>query len=265
MKLKSVLLLIALNLFVLNSFGAVCEDENFSTHVSGESQCLVMRQYGSGAPEVMVVWLHGDVSTGGPANYHFRDAERFSRERYADKVVSVALVRPGYEDGAGNKSTVAFLHSARRDHYTKVNLIEVGTAIERLKDKFKPKRVVVVGHSGGAVTFAALLGIKPDLADAAVLVGCACDFEVWRAGRRPLALSENPMKWVASININTRVIALTGELDDNTFPRNVESYVAALQGRKIDAEFRLLGGYGHNESFRSPEVFRAVQSLLTAK
>lgn len=73
------------------------------------------------------------------------------------------------------------------------------------------------------------------------------------------------MKWVSTISRNARVIALTGELDDNTLPRIAESWVEALQANSVNAEFKLLGGYTHNTSFRSPEVFRAIQEFLLAK
>jgi pimeloyl-ACP methyl ester carboxylesterase len=256
------LLFALLHLVFTGAWAATCEKEDFITFVSGESQCLVMRQFGNPTPTTLVVWLHGDLSNGGPANYHFPHAERFSQKPYASQVLSVALVRPGYADGAGNESSVAFFHSQRRDHYTKVNLLEVGAAIERLKSKFKPKRVVVVGHSGGAITFASLLGLKPSLIDAAVLVGCPCDFDVWRSGRQPLAQSENPMTWVARVRPDVKVAALTGSNDDNTFPKTAESYIDALKKRQIDAVFKLLPDYSHNGSFTSPEVFKTVADFL---
>ena len=51
-----------------------CPNEDFETTVSGQEECLLMRRYGSAAPATMLVWLHGNVSTGGPANSHFRVA-----------------------------------------------------------------------------------------------------------------------------------------------------------------------------------------------
>ena len=83
-------------------------------------------------------------------------------------VAAVALVRPGYPDGAGESSGVAALHAGRNDHYTKENVEEVGAALARLRERAGAKRLVVVGHSGGAATTAILLGMKPGLIDAAV-------------------------------------------------------------------------------------------------
>lgn len=247
------------------AFANVCETEDFEQKVSGVAQCLQMRRYGALEPEAMVVWLHGDVSSGGPANYHFPYAQQLAREDFAGKVLSVALVRPGYPDGSGASSGVAESSNGRSDHYTRENLAEVGAAIERLRTRFKPARVVVAGHSGGAATTASLIGMKPGLIDAALLVSCPCDLVAWRAGRRAWSKSENPLTWIDKIEPTTRVIALTGEKDDNTQPDLARNYVEALRARQIDASFQLVPGENHNSTFRPPHTFAAIQRLLSVK
>ncbi|MEP6739655.1 MAG: alpha/beta fold hydrolase [Caldimonas sp.] len=246
-------------------FGATCEAEDFELKVSGASQCLLMRRFGPTEPQTMIVWLHGDVSSGGPADYHFAAAKKAAQEFAADKVLSVALVRPGYSDGSGESSSVAFTQSGRSDHYTKDNIGEVGAAIERLRNRFKPSRVIVVGHSGGAATTAVLLGMKPGLIDAAVLVSCPCELVAWRSGRREWSRSENPIKWADRVDPAVHVIALTGEKDDNTLPDLARGYVQALQARHVDAVFRALPDETHNGAFRSPAVLESVRSLLVRK
>ena len=129
-------------------FADICKTDDFETHVSGASECLIMRRFGTTEPEAMMVWLHGDVSSGGPANYHFAIAERAAREFSASKTLSVAIVRPGYPDGNGSSSTVSPAQSGRSDHYTKENVAEVATAIEHLKKQFSPRKVIVIGPFG---------------------------------------------------------------------------------------------------------------------
>ncbi|MDO8930811.1 MAG: hypothetical protein Q7U97_00310, partial [Rhodocyclaceae bacterium] len=53
----------------------------------------------------MVVWLHGNVSSGGPANSHFRIAQKAATDFAAENVLALALVRPGYPDGTGESSS----------------------------------------------------------------------------------------------------------------------------------------------------------------
>jgi pimeloyl-ACP methyl ester carboxylesterase len=224
-----------------------------------------MRRYGPPEPEAMIVWLHGDVSSGGPANYHFAIARDAAAELAQLKVLSVALVRPGYPDGSGESSSVSFLNAGRADHYTSENLAEVGAAIERLRTHFKPKTLVLVGHSGGAATGAVLLGMRPGLIDAAVLVACPCDLVAWRSGRREWGRSENPFKWVGRVSAPTKVVALTGARDDNTLPELARSYVDALRSRGVEAQFFILPDDTHNSAFRSPEVLKAVRQLLAPR
>jgi predicted esterase len=244
------------------AIAATCSTEDFTRHVNGESECLLMQRYGSQEPDTLLVWLHGDLSAGGPANDHFALAER-SATIFADKnVMAVAIVRPGYPDGSGESSTAAFLHGGRADHYTKENLNQVGTAIERLKTHYKPRQVITIGQSGGAATVAVLLGMKPALIDGAILVSCPCDMTVWRQGRRPWVRSEDPVKWIGSISNATRVIALTGDRDSNAYPELAKRYVAALKARGIDASFKEVPGAEHNDAIRSEQVIAAIRELL---
>lgn len=243
--------------------GGACGDEDFATVVAGSSGCLVMRKYGfSGpsSPRTMVVWLHGDLSAGGPANYHFPLAEQAATEFAAEKVLSVALVRPGYQDGSGNYSAGNCYR--RLDSYTRENITEIGTAIERLRQHFKPNRVILVGDSGGAAIAAVLLGMQPKLAEGAILVGCPCDLVRWRGNRRPWSASENPLTWADKVPPATDVIVLTGAEDTNTVPVLGLFYADVLKARGVRATFRMIPDTTHEETIASPAVTAALRSLL---
>jgi pimeloyl-ACP methyl ester carboxylesterase len=245
-----------------SAFAEPCSTEISDTKVTGVSQCLLIKQYGPADPTVLLIWLHGDVSDGGPANFHFPLAQKAAEDFAADKVLSVAIVRPGYPDGSGESSTVSFSQSGRSDHYTKENIEEVGAAIEKLRFKYKPKSLIIVGHSGGAATAAVLLGMKPQLADAAVLVACPCELVSWRSGRRAWSRSQNPSGWIDKVSTSTKVVALTGTKDDNTSPDLAKIYVDLLKSRGVDAIFRPIVNSTHRSAFISPEVFDAISNLL---
>lgn len=241
---------------------ALCENEDFEQRVNGTSQCLQMRRYGAENPQAMVIWLHGDVSSGGPANYHFLSAQQLAKEDFASKVMSIGLVRPGYPDGDGHTSGVAEGQGGRSDHYTRDNLTEVATAIERLRAKYQPARLIVAAHSGGAASTASIIGIKPGLIDTALLVSCPCDTVAWRSGRRAWNKSENPTNWIDKIAPTTQVIAMTGEKDDNTIPDLARNYVEALRARQIDARFVLIPGMDHNNAFKPANTFAVIKEVL---
>jgi len=261
MSMKSLSAILALMMVAAGAHGAPCALEDFETSVSGESECLLMRRYGSLKPTTMVVWLHGNVSTGGPANSHFRIAEEAASDFAAENVLAVALVRPGYPDGTGSASSGN--DNGRADNWPRATIAEIGTAIERLRVKYQASAVVVVGHSGGAAIAAVLLGMKPQLAVAAVLIACPCDLVAWRAGRRGSPWSsENPVQWIDKVGPAARVIALTGSRDGTTDPRLGRSYVDALKTRGIDADFQLVPDAGHIDVLGSPAVLAAVSRLL---
>lgn len=267
MNIRAILSSILLAVISHAVVGAPCEAEDYEQKVSGKDQCLRMRKYGAAAPEVLLVWLHGDVSSGGPANYHFPIAQKAAEKFSASNVLSIALVRPGYPDGSGEISTSSAPLLQRFDHYTEENIAEVAAAIRRLRDKYKPNQLIAIGHSGGAASSALIMGMMPGLLDATILVACPCNLASWRssAGKRPWNHSEDPMKWVDKIDTAVRVIALTGSRDNNTFPEIAESYIQALQAKEINAEFQTLSGENHNSAFRAPEVFDAIQKMITAK
>lgn len=260
------LLLSVISLFFASpTFGAPCNSEDFETSMTGVSECLLIRRYGSGesmSPQTMLVWIHGDVSSGGPATYHFALAERAAARFANEKIVSVALVRPGYPDGSGNESSG--YHNGRSDHYTSENISEVGGVVEKLRLKYKPNIVVLIGHSGGAAIAAVLMGMKPGLAEAAILAACPCELVRWRTHRRgrPWTQSENPIRWVDKVSPSAKVIALTGSNDDNTLPVLAKSYVDALLARGVDASFQVVPDETHNGVFGSAAVFEAIGKII---
>jgi pimeloyl-ACP methyl ester carboxylesterase len=239
-----------------------CDKEDFSIYISGKNECLVMKKFGSDNPKVILIWLHGDISSGGPANYHFRDANIATSKLKDFSPLSAALVRPGYNDGSWHTSSVAEGHGARHDHYTKVNITEVASAIDNLKSYYKPQKTILIGHSGGAAYAANIIGMFPDTAQGAVLVSCPCDLKAWRSGRHPWTASEDPTKWISFIKSTTQVVALTGDGDTNTLPKLAESYVAQLVQRGIQAEFTLLSSTPHNGALASNDVISSLSKMI---
>jgi pimeloyl-ACP methyl ester carboxylesterase len=258
---RTLLLVLALLAGPIPASAALCEVEDFETRVSGQTECLLMRRYGSATPTTMLVWLHGNVSTGGPANSHFRVAQKAAADLAAGHVLSVALVRPGYPDGTGAYSSGS--DNGRIDNWTHAVVAEIGTVIARLRNRFRPQTVILIGHSGGAAIAASLLGMKPELAGAAILIGCPCDMQAWRVGRSRMPWrSEDPMNWVSSVTAGTRVIALTGSLDTTTAPSLAGDYAARLRSHGIAAEFRLVPDAGHVDILGSPTITAAVSELI---
>lgn len=239
-----------------------CGDRTIGEAVPGAGLCLAVQTRGvenAGAAPTLVVMLHGDVSRGGPADYMIPFAEEIGAR---EGVVAVAMIRPGYSDGLGGRSTGST--NNRRDHYTDGNNRAVAEAVQALSAHYGAARTVVLGHSGGAAQVGAAIGRFPDLADAALLVSCPCDVPRWRSmrGRSAWTRSQSPDDFVETVPDAMAVIAVTGGRDDNTSPVLAQDYVAALRARGIDAAFVEAPGRGHGFNGLWPSVRRELDRLI---
>jgi pimeloyl-ACP methyl ester carboxylesterase len=134
-------------------------------------------------------------------------------------------------------------------------------AVRRVRERHGASRVILLGHSGGAATSALILGRKPGVANAAVLVACPCNIGEWRRGRRAWTRSESPHEWAAKVPPRARVIAITGAEDSNTKPELARDYVALLTKRGVDARLVVVPDAEHNAVWGSPQVRDAVAEL----
>lgn len=245
-----------------------CAAPDNETRATGTKECLVLRTYraaGDLTAPTLVAVLHGDVSGGGAARYHFRTAQRIATEWGLANVVAVALVRPGYDDGRGGQSTGD--HYGRRDHYTDRNIDEIAAVIGRLRAHHRAGRVVLIGHSGGAAIAGVAIGRHPGVADAAILVACPCDIDKWRdkRGGRAWGRSLSPSAWADKVPVGTRVVTITGAEDTNTEPVLAADYVARLAKRGVAARAVVVPKATHNSSFRARAVKDAVIELAGSR
>jgi predicted esterase len=247
--------------FTLRAAAAACPPESaIKEYVFGGGLCLVAVTFGAetaGAAPSLVVVVHGDISDGGAATYH----AEFARTLARPGVVAVALNRPGYADAAGRVSEGSTL--GRHDNYTAANVAAVAGAIDALKKHYRARRVIYVGHSGGAAIGGVLIGRRPGLVDGAVLVSCPCDIARWlhERGHPPWTRSLSPDFFIARVPKTTEVVAITGAADDNTFPMLAEDYVARLARRGVAARFVGVAGAGHGFSGVAAATRQAVEML----
>lgn len=238
-------------MFALGSFSTASADETF-----GPLDGFV---FGDG-DQALVIFLHGDISGGGPANYHYRIVT--SAGGGEPDAVIVGLLRPGYDDGAGRQSPGT--NHERRDQYTAENNALVAETIASLIELYQPERTIVVGHSGGAAQLGVVIGRYPGLVDTAILLSCPCDLIRWRDARnaRRFVRSESPIDFVDAIDPSTRIVAMTGVDDENTFPFLAEEYVAAAQANGLEAELILVEGATHWNGKLLYEITKLIKAEI---
>jgi pimeloyl-ACP methyl ester carboxylesterase len=228
-----------------------CAPGNEMNAVPGNGLCFAIETIRGNLDKkvrpTLLVMLHGDVSRGGPADYHIRRLRHF---RNVKNFIFVGMIRPGYYDS--KKRTSQGSNYKRRDNYTSRYILAIGEAIKNLKKLHNARRVVLVGHSGGAAITGVLIGQVHGLVDKAVLISCPCDIERWRRlhGRRAWRRSMSPSWFVSKVRPSTEVIAITGWRDHNTFPQLAGDYIAALKKRGLKAKFIIVSEAGHNLSSR---------------
>lgn len=219
---------------------------------------LSYQAYGPAQARTLAVFLHGDVSSGGPADYMYSYARSFASGRR--DVAAVAILRPGYYDRAGNRSSGS--DNGRRDTFDAGSIRTIAGAIRDLKAKYGAQRVIALGHSAGAGALGVIAGNAGGLLNGVVLVSCPCDVAAWRASRgggRGFS-SLSPVDYISGVPGSTAIVAVTGSGDDNTRPALAEDYVARARAAGRNARVEIVPGSHGFGSVAGPSV-RALSAM----
>lgn len=205
---------------------------------------------GLSAHPILVIVVHGD-SPDGPPRYQYRFA-KLAAAAIPDAVVA-AVLRPGYSDGEDTSDGMRGFTTA--DNYTPEVVNAVATVLSELKDRYHPRRVILVGHSGGAAIAGDLLGQKGVAVDGALLVSCPCDLVAARKHLRELkgnpiwdapVRSLSPLTLVDRVPASTKIWMLFGS-DDQIAPSVLSlTYTDALRNRNVAVNVTIAPGLGHN-------------------
>jgi pimeloyl-ACP methyl ester carboxylesterase len=226
----------------------------------------VYRSSGLSPHPVLVIVLHGDAPFNKP-DYQDTFAARVAAAN--SDVIVAAILRPGYTDPQGNTSE-GERGQATGDSYNARNVDALAAAISQLRQRFQARRLVVVGHSGGAAITANILGRHPALIDGALLVSCPCDVERWRehmfqrtgfSGFQGPIATLSPIDQIGAIAARATISTIVGDKDDVAPPSLSEAYHAAAARLGKHVQLAELKDQGH-EILLNPAVVQAVTPLL---
>ena len=253
------LVMVVVLFVVLMPFNAYasCDSPDNVESVSGSHHCFAIKTYTLSKKPVdtLTVVLHGDLSSGNDADYIMPVASRAS----AYGSIGVAMARPGYTLDGRTSSGEATRDQDFDDRYTAYQINSIAAAVANLKKHHRMKRVVMIGHSGGAIISGVILGSAAPLVDAAILVSCPCDLAGWkqRSG------AESPLDHLPDVPKSSRIFALTGMNDKNTWPELARYYVNEAKKLGIDAVFHMVSFAKHKfREIGSSEEF--TESLIKA-
>lgn len=232
--------------------------------------CLVIRTLAPGqtsriTPKVLVVFLHGD--NGGRTELK---ADSGTAAMLAEKLqtVTIAMQRPGYRSDLGVSDGQS---GAGDDDYTPRNVEILAAALGNLRILHPGKKILLIGHSGGAAMAALLASRFPNSANAYLLAACPCDVLAWRQWRGNSAgktgvwsRSLSPLAEAGKVSPETRISLVVGNKDENTLPQFSETYVRALQARGVKTRVTYAMNATHGSVQRAPEFFMLAGELADA-
>jgi pimeloyl-ACP methyl ester carboxylesterase len=220
----------------------------------------------------LVVALHGDAPNA-PPSIHDVFAQRVAE--LLNGTVAVGVLRPGYSDGAGDRSD-GERGRATGDNYTAAVVDAITELVGELKTSYAASTVVMVGHSGGAAIVGNILGRSPSSANAALLVACPCNVPAWRRYMLrsylwpygPMALvfglpteSLSPLDLAPGVSNKLPVRILVGDQDAVAPVRFSEEYAEALRRQGVDVHLTIARGLEHN-IYLEPVVFDELSRLV---
>jgi alpha-beta hydrolase superfamily lysophospholipase len=232
---------------------------------------LYAKSFGVTSPrraQTLIIVLHGDAPFAKPSyQYDFARAAAAA----VPGSVTVALLRPGYEDPAGKRSP-GVRGTTTGDNYTADRIAAVAASIRQLQRRYPAARTILIGHSGGAAITADLAGTFPGLIDGMILVSCPCELPEWRQHMKTVSptplwdqpvTSLDPIMLVGGIPARLKTAVLVGGDDKTTPVPFSRAYAEALTLRGIATDYRIVPGKDH-ELLGDPEVIAALKRMAAA-
>ena len=210
--------------------------------------------WGKGTSTLVVI-LHGDS---GPSSSYEKSAKTLA-SRLPNATV-VALTRPAFTGPTGKSPG----QNPQKDHFTSRNNKLLAESLQSMKSSLGAKKLVVIGHSGGAGQMGTVIGRFPGIVDVAILAACPCDVPNWRIHRRGKnnwKQSQSPHSFAKRIPKTTKVVLITGSADDNTLPRFAQRYAGIAQKSGADITFVVPQGVTHKFSSLRPYVHQYALEL----
>ena len=238
---------------------------------AGRLKLRVYRSEQLSTHPLLIFVLHGDIAQPPPA-YQYDFARSVTAQ--VQDVIAAGVLRPGYSDPSGDKSS-GVLGNWAGDNYTAEVVDAIVRAVEQLRTASGARAVILVGHSGGAAIAADMIGRYPRLAQGVLLVSCPCDVPAWRAymkDKRPPQQAEiwegpvaslSPVTLAAEVARTTRVRLVVGSADDVAPPRFSQEYAQALARHGVDVELKIEAGLEHN-ILLAPVVIKELERLIGA-
>ena len=263
--MKKLLGIVVLGL-LLSGNSIACDKEDFIKYVSaGKNKCIGILNLGKieKGKKNLIVFLHGDGSPNSPTPGIPRKSQiRFAKELINDNNNIFLFARPGYFIRERGSSEEDRYSSGPRNaikstvvNYSWKNFQILAPALKNLRKYYKPEKLILIGHSGGAYQGGTIHGKVPGLVDINILISCPCDWEIrkklsngkkWETKSQLKELKKNsPSFNYKNIDLKSLNILIVGKDDKNTAPGVSKYYYDLLKKKKLQVELHIIdGGHG---------------------
>ena len=263
--MKKLLGIVVLGLLLCGNSNA-CDKEDFIKYVSaGKNKCIAILNLGKieKSKKNLIVFLHGDGNPNSPRPGIPKKSQiRFAKELINDNNNVLLFARPGYFIRERGSSEEDRYSSGPRNaikstvvNYDWKNFQILAPALQNLKKYYKPKKLILIGHSGGAYQGGTIHGKVPGLVDINILISCPCDWEIrkklsngkkWETKSQLKELKKNsPSFNYKDIDLKSLNILIVGKDDKNTAPGVSKYYYDLLKKKKLQVKLHIIdGGHG---------------------
>ena len=251
---------------LLSGNSNACEKEDFLKYISaGKNKCIAMLNLGKirKGKKNLIVFLHGDGSPNSPRPGIPKKSQiRFAKELINDNNNIFLFARPGYFIRERGSSEEDRYSSGPRNaikstvvNYDWNNFQILAPALQNLRKYYKPEKLILIGHSGGAYQGGTIHGKVPGLVDINILISCPCDWEIrkklsngkkWETKSQLKELKKNsPSFNYKDIDLKSLNILIVGKDDKNTAPGVSKYYYDLLKKKKLQVKLHIIdGGHG---------------------
>ena len=157
-------------------------------------------------------------------------------------------------------------HGYPYDSYQPHIVATLADAVKNLKTFYAARCTILVGHSGGGIMSAIILGKYPGLANNAVLASIVGNPREWASkhGFGDFKNSLLPNDFVNGIPKQDYVYIVSGDNDTNTYPDMAKSYYDLLIKRGVHAQWlSVLGGTHNSVVLSDAKAFEeAIQAAI---
>ena len=263
--MKKILAVMFFSLLMSGNSNA-CKKEDFTKYISaGKNKCIAMLNVGEieKGKKNLIVFLHGDGRPN-PKGQKIpkRNHIRFVEELINDDNNTFIFARPGYfirESGSSEENRYSSgprdPHKSTIKNYNWKKFRILAPALENLRKHYKPEKLILIGHSGGAYQGGTIHGKVPGLVDINILISCPCDWELrkklskgkkWETKSQLKKLkNHSPSFNYQDIDPKSLNVLIVGKDDKNTPPGVSEYYYDLLKEKNKQVKLHIIdGGHG---------------------